>query len=252
MAGGRYLNQSNRSNRKVKKIWAYAYMPILYIIFAAVLIVGLTVPYLEPIGDAFSILSSERTPDVTTLHSMFTGKPEVVPTIPPSEAESSIGEPVDPDQIVIHNRDIVIPTYNTEYAHLTYERLGIDSPVYWGDSKAALAAGAGQYTGSWMPGYGGTTLIAGHNYSVFFHLNEAEIGDRVTLTTNYGVFEYEVSDIQIFDHNDKDAYDLISLDHELLALYTCWPKNRMAGVKLQRIFVYCEKISGPIIIGLRD
>lgn len=236
---------AGRKGRKVYKIWAYAYMPILYILIAAGLLFSLAMPYLEPLQDVVKMISSEHAPDTTTLKTIFTGPPETQPPESTTEETAFLGE-------TVSNTDVAVPYFNTEYAHLRCERLEIDCPVYFGDSDTALANGAGQYAGSWMPGYGGMILIAGHNYSVFYNLQDAEIGDRFQLDTNYGAFEYEVSDIQVHDKNDDSAYDFENLGHEQLVLYTCWPKNRMAGVKLERIYVYCEKISGPTVVGMRD
>lgn len=244
---GERFDKPRRKKSKSHKTWAYAYMPILYILLAALLIVGLSYPYWDGIGDAISVFSADVTPNTTRLTSIFTGPPEtqpVGPENPDSEGTAEVtGDTVD-------NSIIEIPKYNAEYAHLSCERIGIDCPLYFGDSDAALANGAGQYHSSWLPGYGGTILVAGHNYSVFYNLQYAEIGDVFQVITNYGVYEYEVTDIQVHDRNDKSAYDLSSRDREVLVLYTCWPMQRMAGVKTDRLFVYCDKISGPTVVGL--
>lgn len=223
-------------------------MPILYIIAAVLLLAGLSAPYWELSGNLLAVLSSDQAADTTTLRSIFTGPPETEPA-QPSGAEEN---PEEPEGETVQNRDVQIPYYNTEYAHLMCEAAEIDCPLYFGDSDMALANGAGQYSSSWLPGYGGTILVAGHNYSVFYNLQYVEVGDVFRVETNYGVYEYQVTDIQVHDHRDESAYDLTSRDREVLVLYTCWPMQRMAGVKTDRLFVYADKISGPTVVGLED
>lgn len=219
-------------------------MPILYIFLAALLIGGLSYPYWEVIGNAISVFSSDVTPNTTRLTSIFTGPTE-------TESNATVPEQQTPEtENTVDNSAVQIPDYNTEYARLSCERIGIDCPLYFGDSDAALANGAGQYHSSWLPGYGGTILVAGHNYSVFYNLQYAEVGDVFQVITNYGIYEYQVTDIQVRDRRDETAYDLTSRDRELLVLYTCWPMQRMAGVKNDRLFVYCDKISGPAVVGM--
>lgn len=240
MNGDSFSNKPRRKESK-NKTWAYLYMPILYIFLAVLLIGGLSFPYWEVIGNAVSVFSSDITPNTMRLTSIFTGPPETEPDAEPQTPES--GDTVD-------NSIVQIPAYNTEYARLSCERIGIDCPLYFGDSDTALANGAGQYHSSWLPGYGGTILVAGHNYSVFYNLQYAETGDVFQVVTNYGVYEYQVTDIQVHDRLDETAYDLTSRDREMLVLYTCWPMQRMAGVKNDRLFVYCDKISGPTVVGM--
>ena len=72
------------------------------------------------------------------------------------------------------------------------------------------------------------------------------MGDIVTITTSYGVFEYQVTDMQVKSSTDKSAYDL-KQDKEQLILYTCYPFD-MLGLTPNRYFVYADKISGPSIV----
>ena len=88
-------------------------------------------------------------------------------------------------------------------------------------------------------------MLAAHRTQHFFPLKDAVVGDIITITTSYGVYEYEVTDIQIRDKNDKTAYNL-NQDKEQLIMYTCYPFVFLADSQ-NRYFVYADKISGPTI-----
>ena len=105
--------------------------------------------------------------------------------------------------------------------------------------------GVGIYNGSFIPGYGKTILVAGHNNTYFNGLKYAKKGQIIKIRTNYGNYRYEITDTQIKDKNDRSAYDL-SADHENLILYTCYPFDEL-GLTPNRFFVYAKPVSGPVI-----
>ncbi len=234
----------NPSGQKQTKVWAYAYMPILYMFLAVLVIGAVTYPYWGVIRSAVQVFSSDVTPNMTELTSIF------LPTQPPQTPETDEPGAMNPapQGDTVDNSVIEIPNYNTQYAQLRCDAIGLDCPLYFGDSDAALAMGAGQYHGSWLPGYGGTILVAGHNTSFFANFPDLEIGDIFQITTNYGVYEYSVTDMQIHNYQDKSAFDLTSREREVLVLYTC--VGLFGGSKDDRLFVYCDKISGPTVVGL--
>lgn len=141
---------------------------------------------------------------------------------------------------------IEMPKFGTHYAMLSFDRTGTELPLYFGDNKKILKKGAGQYIGSFIPGYNRPILIAGHNNTHFNTLKELQISDIVTITTNYGIYKYKIFDTKVTKADDDSAYDL-SLKKEQLILYTCFPFD-IVGFTDQRYFVYADKISGPEII----
>ncbi|NCC87080.1 MAG: class D sortase [Clostridia bacterium] len=145
--------------------------------------------------------------------------------------------------------DIKIPTENTKYANLVCERINLDVPVYFGDNDVCLHYGAGQFSGSMLPGFGSPTLIAGHNFTSFAPLQFAKDRDFFTLTTNYGVYKYRVSEIKIMNKNAFDK-SILSMDSNQLILYTCYPFTPVSGVRTDRLFLFCEMISGPMIVNI--
>ena len=140
-----------------------------------------------------------------------------------------------------------MPKYSEQYGRLTCDELNISSPVFFGDRSNILEKGAGQYSGSSLPGEGGTILIGAHDTTYFENLENVKKGQVFEFTTEYGIYEYEVTKTKIYDEDMYDeAYDL-SADKEQLVLYTCYPFGELNGTKTQRMFVYLEKILGPDI-----
>ena len=138
------------------------------------------------------------------------------------------------------------PNIGDQYGQLVCERLEINSPVYFGDNSDVLMMGIGTYPASWIPGCGHTTLLSGHNNMDFANLGNVQVGDSFTFTTDYGVYEYQVSDIKIVDETEIEACRLDS-DTEQVVIYTCYPFYRISGRRTERFFVYLEKLSGPEI-----
>ncbi|MDD3239509.1 MAG: class D sortase [Lachnospira sp.] len=143
---------------------------------------------------------------------------------------------------------IEMPSFGSQYAQVSCQRIGLDAPLYWGDNSTILRNGAGQYIGSSLPGFERPILLCGHNVTAFLPLQSIEIGDQVSISTNYGTYTYEVVETRVADMNDTSAYDL-SQNKEQLIMYTCYPFAFM-GVTTQRLFIYGDRISGPDITGL--
>ena len=145
------------------------------------------------------------------------------------------------------NRQIVNePGIGICYGKIQCERIGLKCDLYFGDNNEQLNLGAGTYPGSWIPGCGGTTLIAGHNQTDFNSLQHVEVGDEFVITANYGTYTYRVSEYTIVKETDAEACRLDS-EEEQVVLYTCYPFYKISGRRTERFFVYLEKISGPEI-----
>lgn len=154
-------------------------------------------------------------------------------------------EPDEPVNVVDGN-DIRYPHRGDLYARLAIESCGIEDDVYFDDSDAALNKGLGQYFGSSLPGYGSPILIAGHNNRSFHRLGEAQVGDLITITTNYGIYQYQIVETAIIRADDPGAVDLTQ-DKEQLILYTCYPFTTLS-LTPRRYFVYADKVSGPDVL----
>ena len=133
------------------------------------------------------------------------------------------------------------PEYGTKYAQIKIESLGIDLPLYFGDTLSILRNGAGQTASAYFPGEGGTILCMAHNTeSMFKKLPEIQNGAEIIIETSYGTFKYEVYETKIVSMYDVDEVE-IQKEEERLAVYTCYPVTGI-GHKTER-FIALAKLS---------
>ncbi len=147
----------------------------------------------------------------------------------------------------ISYENVVWPKYSEQYGKLTCSKLKINAPVYFGDCGSILEKGAGTYSGSSIPGANKTILIGAHDTTYFEGLEKVKENDVFDFTTTYGLYQYKVKDIKVYDKDKYDEAYSLDGDKEQLVLYTCYPFGKFVGDKEQRMFVYLEKISGPEI-----
>ncbi|MCI8554771.1 MAG: class D sortase [Clostridiales bacterium] len=204
-------------------------MPLLFSVVGYGLFYLALSPLLSPALSALSMVISNSRPDFSEdIHSIFSPQEHTEPVTSVKEEE------------------VQMPKYGAHYARFQIEIAGIDTNLYFGDGQEILKKGIGQYMGSFIPGSGKPIMISGHNNGVFHQLQRVSAGDIITITTNYGVYEYQVTDMGVFKATDKSAYDL-NQEKEQLILYTCYPFN-MLGLTDKRYFVYADKVSGPPIV----
>lgn len=146
--------------------------------------------------------------------------------------------------------EVEFPNIDKQFGELKIKGRDVDAKLFFGDGKIPLRNGAGVYAGSFIPGYGKTILVAGHNNTYFNGLKNVKKGDIVKINTSYGNYEYKVTDTKIHNAKSKKSYDL-NANKENLILYTCYPFDTI-GLTEKRFFVYADKISGPKIVGLYD
>lgn len=216
---------------KMKRLLAYIYMPVIFTIIGFGIIYLAVSPYLDSILNIGSAIMVQKTP---TFHTQLDSIYEK-PPIDVSEQPDTISEGT-----------VQWPKYGEQYGELSCSRIQLETPVYFGDNNDILREGAGQYIGTFLPGYNRLILLAGHNTTCFKPLQNVVEGDIFTFTTSYGVYQYQVTETRIADKNDTDAYDLL-MEKEMLVMYTCYPFETLVGTKTDRFFVYAEKIAGPVV-----
>ncbi len=140
--------------------------------------------------------------------------------------------------------EVTMPYVGQHYAKLSIEHLDWSRPVYWGDNDRILLRGVGQFAGSFLPGFGKPIMLSGHNLSMFYEIQYLQVGDIVTIQTNYGKYDYEVFDYGVKKRPYTGAYDLSKNEEELI-LYTCYPFTILSSRNDERYFVYARRISGP-------
>jgi sortase A len=224
---------------------AYIFTPLVFMIIGYAIAAVIFSPFLEFIHAAGGLLIGSERPDFAPLELQSVFDEEAADDMAISVATV---EDIDEDgDVVIHISEITLPHYGQHYAELRNRRIGLQAPVYFGDNYEILRVGVGHNINSLLPGFGGTMLLAGHNTSDFLPFQDITVGDVVEFQTNYGHFEYEVARMEVF-HRDEAAshIDFVQIEEELLVMYTCYPFD-VIGRTPYRLFVFAEKISGPVI-----
>jgi len=133
------------------------------------------------------------------------------------------------------------PNSGEIWANIIIPDIGVEAPVYQGDSLDIIKYGVGHYPGSYFPGEGSSILLAAHNSREnFMYLPKLEIGAKVILDTLYGKYTYEVYDKKIIKDDDEDSLP-IRKNEEILMMYTCYPVNTI-GHKDKRYVVYTRLV----------
>jgi sortase A len=210
-------------NRNEKKVASYFVMPLLYSFLCMVVIILAGLP-------VFNLLTSHVKMVLTK------GAPGYA-----NEFDPNMFETVARQNGMAEVSEIQIPALDTHYGNITCERIELEAPIYYGDSDNDLSDGVGHYTASALPGEGKPILIGGHDSTYFSSLEKVMVGDRMTITTNYGEFNYRVIETKVAESTDPSAYNL-NQDKEQLILYTCYPFNQFIGERTERYFVYCDRV----------
>lgn len=191
----------------------------------------------------FVAIAPVAAPFASVLDMMFLDEPVNLSSGYPSLFDSS--QAPNPASDEIKASGLTMPEYGTHFGHLSIPDTQVDADLFFGDGNKELKNGVGIYNGSFVPGYGRTVLVAGHNHTYFHDLGSAQVGGTVRISTNYGEYVYEITDTKVTTAEDETAYDL-SAEEENLVLYTCYPFDQI-GLTPQRYFVYARYVSGPKI-----
>ncbi|WYJ98945.1 hypothetical protein A5821_000019 [Enterococcus sp. 7F3_DIV0205] len=147
----------------------------------------------------------------------------------------------------LSSSNMVYPVGGDQFGEVVIDKVGINEPLYYGDSEEILRLGAGQYIGSMIPGDLGTTLIGGHNLPSFGKIYYLEVGDEINIHTHYGDYTYQVTEVKVADYKDPTINTKLGdRTKRSLILYTCYPLDAI-GLTPERVFVSADYVSGPII-----
>ena len=131
---------------------------------------------------------------------------------------------------------VVYPSFGEMYAVIKCDKMATDVPVYWGSKQELLEKGACQANSSSVIGNEGNSVISAHVDTFFADLASLEVGDELTVNTNYGTFTYTVRELIEFSTTDK-KYVTQKTDTRL-TLYTC--KRDVLGNTDKRAGVICD------------
>ena len=145
----------------------------------------------------------------------------------------------------VYYADIDKPEANSSYAVIKGE--DVSCKIYFGMSDHALLEGVAQLSTTSLPGFGKPIMLYGYSWTYFSGLEKYEVGDKIKITTNYGVYRYEVSEVITFKSSEKAPYDL-NEEKEKLILCADSPFGAYKTEKGGTFCVIAEKVSGPEVI----
>jgi sortase A len=241
--------------QRLIKVMAYLFMPLLFTILGYIVLYIAAVPLLTMVQAAASMVMSNDIPnfnqELKSIYDPLEKQDEEIRNQVIGDTEDEFGSLSwnAASNQVISIQDIQFPEHGTHFANISCERIELDASVYWGDTDEILKAGVGQYMGSFLPGFDRTILLSAHNTTYFKPLQLIEVGDCITYNTNYGKYDYRVTEVQVIHMNDAKEMqeELLSYEEEKLIMYTCYPFETLVGTKQDRLFVFADKISGPVV-----
>lgn len=252
-------DKKRRHRHKSSDGKSFIILPIIFFVGTYLVIYLALAPAFGSLVSAAGMFFSDNNKDFSTEYENIyvpVSENSTIPTIVIDKSGSQGEVPNDTDssgnsnqsngkEVYIESDAVEYPVYSNMFGELIIEDCGIDTNLFFGDGDVSLRNGVGVYGGSFIPGYGKTILVAGHNNTYFNGLKYAEKGQKVVIKTSYGNYEYEITGTAVKDMNDSTAYDL-NADYENLIMYTCYPFDEL-GLTKQRYFVYAKYLSGPRI-----
>lgn len=137
------------------------------------------------------------------------------------------------------------------YGKIKIDSIGVSSNIVWGATQSSVdnndiaISRQASYCGSDKP-----IIVMGHNTNSFGKLMDIKKGAKVIITTQYGVYIYEVYSTQIA-RATSDGKNIVDSkgnkvikrngNSEILQLYTCYDSNGA------RFVAKCKKINGTEI-----
>lgn len=128
---------------------------------------------------------------------------------------------IDQMQFMINGELMTLPKFGDEFANLTIPSVNLETSILQGEGSSQLRQGVGHYVGSLLPGEGGNMVLSGHRETAFYPLRDVQIGDQVFVETDYGRYEYQISEIYIT--TPDDITPTMPTESEKLTMYTCYP-----------------------------
>jgi len=125
----------------------------------------------------------------------------------------------------------------TPEAVIRIPSLGLEVPVFPGESEANMTRGAGRITGSPRFGERGNVSVSSHRDGFFRKLEDIRVGDEIVVDTRAATYRYVVEEIRVTEPTDTVV--LWPGEVPELTLVTCYPFN-FIGRAPQRYVVRAE------------
>lgn len=222
--------------KKFKRVGAFIYMPLLFMLFGYLIIYIIGAPVINFASSAVQLILLNDAPSFDTkTNNLFSTTDQATK----EEAVNEAGK--------IASSEMVYPVSGDQFGQVVIDKVGINEPLFYGDSEEILSLGSGQYIGSMIPGDLGTTLIGGHNRPSFGQIYYLEQGDQIVINTHYGDYTYQVTEKKVSTKSDPVINERLGdKSKRSLILYTCYPLDAI-GWADDRVFVFADYVSGPII-----
>ncbi|MBE5963210.1 MAG: class D sortase [Lachnospiraceae bacterium] len=226
-------------NRIVRGLLSYIVYPVCFAAAGTIVIKFGVKPAFEAMDAKLCMQVVNGAPDITMDYELESYNVSDTAN-DENEGNASDGEQAESGKSETNDVPVTKPGYGTQYGTIFCKEAGVKAPLYYGDTDEILRLGAGQYEKSSLPGTKGTSIIGGHDTTFFAGLEQAKVGQEIILTTNYGEFTYEITQIKVAKATDESAYDLQS-DMEQVILYTCYPFGVTTYEREDRYYVYCKR-----------
>lgn len=125
----------------------------------------------------------------------------------------------------------------TPEAVIRIPSLGLEVPVFPGETEANMTRGAGRITGSPRFGEPGNVSVSSHRDGFFRKLKDIRVGDAIVVNTRAATYRYVVEEIRVTE--PADTVVLWPGEVPELTLVTCYPFN-FIGHAPQRYVVRAE------------
>lgn len=228
-----HRHKSSSSNQVLRTITFVLTPFLMALIFLGVGMICVSGPYAKYKPYINLVFNTDKKEDDTSLRSINKYRRDDAKTVSATVTEA------DKPQEEAHT--IIYPYYGDQYGTITCEAAGMnDIPFYVGTTDDVLEMGAGWYTGSKFVGKEGNVVIAGHNHTFFRNLPNCEVGDIVTVDTNFCTLTYEVTERVVF--HEKDTSYVTPKKDDRLTMYTCWNNGKL-GMSEYRLAIICKCLS---------
>ena len=207
--------------------------------------------YTEPVTETVPPPEDTTAPSETTEPSE-TAETTATTWVPPTKVVkgerkviAKLEDPTEPN-LTYTSEPFPVIYYGTCWAVLNVEGWWIRNVnVYYGDSDEQLAKGAGMYMGSKFCGQNKKTVLSAHVMSHFYSLESTAPGAKVTMTTSYGTYIYEVDEVIVFHETDSGIVRDEG-EGDVLFIYTCYPRSVGLNHTETRCALKCRLIEGCV------
>ncbi len=236
--------KENQSSKRLEGGMNFIILPVIFSVLIILFCVAVGYPYVSEFVEMSKPYLTDNSIDISSdCYDIFVPADNRDEESKPEDKTVKDTKPMEQKRIPLSS--LTYPYFGQRMGEVIIEDCQIYTSLYFGDGNYELNNGVGMYTGGYIPGYGKTVMIAGHNNTAFNGFKYAQKGQKVIIRTYYGTYTYEITDIQVKQSTDSSAYDF-SVDRENLIMYTCYPFNEL-NLTPYRCFVYAKFISGPII-----